>query len=155
MGGPVHTTSVPPSLPGHLLCSAGAGKGRVHSWRASRDFPRAEVWVRPQLRKMKVTSRWTGLTADCPFLTPQWEQGAIPCKAQGGQGWSLCTLACGQWDKPWLCQHTRQKAPSFSLSMVCAKHGRDEGRGSILTSPLVTSVSQCLWVTALRRARKD
>lgn len=40
-------------------------------------------------------------------------------------------------------QHSRQKAPSFSLSMERAKHGRDEGRGGSLTSPLSL---QCLSV---------
>lgn len=65
------------------------GRGEFTLVDPSRDFPRAEAWAGLQLRKMKVTRRWTGLTADCPFLTApmlQWEQGAIPCEAQGGQG---------------------------------------------------------------------
>lgn len=67
------------------------GRGQFTLVDPSRDFPRAEVWVGLQLRKMKVTRRWTGLTANCPFLTPvgvmlQWEQGAIPAEALGGQG---------------------------------------------------------------------
>lgn len=48
----------------------------------------------------------------------------------------MIPLGCGQWEKPWLCQHSGQKAPGCSLSAVCAEHGRDEGRGSASASPL-------------------
>lgn len=48
----------------------------------------------------------------------------------------MIPLGCGQWEKPWLCQHTGQKAPGCSLSVVRAEHRRDEGRGSTSASPL-------------------